>query len=754
MCADAHLRLTGYLALQRKRAAPVFVTGWKPRESLSAPVAETFPMAPAVQKITLSSSRDIPFNKLVLSQSNVRRVKAGVSIEELAEDIARRTLLQGLNVRPLLDADGVETGMFEVPAGGRRYRALQLLVKQKRLGKTAPVPCVVRDPGVNISAEEDSLAENVHRAPLHPLDQFRAFQALRQKGQSEEEIAAAFFVGVNVVKQRLRLATVSEKLLDIYAEDGLALEQLMAFTVTNDHARQEQVWESLQRSYGQEPYQIRRMLTERTVRASDKRVLFVGLDAYERAGAIVIRDRFQQDDGGWVEHVGLLDTLVAEKLKAEAEKIAAEGWKWIEVNVDFPFGHTHHLRELEGTPTDLTAEERAAVEALKTEYAKLEAEYENADELPGHVDARLGEIETALAAFEDRPVSYDPAEIARAGVFVSIDSDGGLSVDRGYVRPEDEAPASMNTDGETGSDGDASGGGEPSAPTIQRAVIAIGGQPEAEDDEEDAVKPLPDRLVSELTAYRTLALRDAVANNPHVAMTALLHKLCLDTFQHTAAGNCLEASVRQVFFSIQSADLKDSPPAKAVAERHEAWKADLPKREAALWDWLSVLDDTSRAALLAHCVSFGVNALYEKGDRYGGPGVSIHGVQRRLVQADRLARAVGLDMVEAGWRPTVDNYLGRVTKPRILEAVREAKGEQSAQLIDHLKKAEMAKEAERLLEGTGWLPEPLRTQRAEPADTTDGDTGKETEALPAFLTDDEESTSDEEADEPAVIAAE
>ena len=191
-------------------------------------------------------------------------------------------------------------------------------------------------------------------------------------------------------------------------------------------------------------------------------------------------------------------------------------------------------------------------------------------------------------------------------------------------------------------------------------------------------------------------------------MTALLHKLCLDTFQHAATGNCLEASVHQVFFSIQSADLKDSPPAKAVAERHETWKADLPKDEAQLWDWLAVLDDTSRAALLAHCVSFGVNALYEKGDRYGGPGVSVHGVQRRLVQADRLARAVGLDMVEAGWRPTVDNYLGRVTKPRILEAVREAKGEQSAQLIDHLKKAEMAKEAERLLDGTGWLPEPLR----------------------------------------------
>src|SRR5216684_3955660 len=163
------------------------------------------------QKITLSSSRDIPFNKLVLSQSNVRRIKAGVSIEDLAADIARRgCLLQGLNVRPVLDADGAETGMFEVPAGGRRFRALELLVKQKRLAKTAPVPCVVRDPSTQISADEDSLAENVQRVALHPLDQFRAFKALRDKGAGDEEIAARFFVAPAVVKQRLRLAAVSE----------------------------------------------------------------------------------------------------------------------------------------------------------------------------------------------------------------------------------------------------------------------------------------------------------------------------------------------------------------------------------------------------------------------------------------------------------------------------------------------------------------------------------------------------------------
>jgi ParB family transcriptional regulator, chromosome partitioning protein len=193
-------------------------------------------MTSAPQKITLSVSRDIPFNKLRLSERNVRRIKAGVSIEQLAEDIARRTLLQALVVRPVLDDGGQETGTYEVPAGGRRYRALELLVRQKRLAKTAPIPCVIRTEGL---PEEDSLAENVQRAPLHPLDQFRAFLALREKGQSEEEIAAAFFVSTAVVKQRLRLASVSPRLLDLYAEDAMTLDQLMAFTVSGDHERQE-----------------------------------------------------------------------------------------------------------------------------------------------------------------------------------------------------------------------------------------------------------------------------------------------------------------------------------------------------------------------------------------------------------------------------------------------------------------------------------------------------------------------------------
>ncbi len=311
-------------------------------------------MTKAVQKITLSPSRDIPFDKLVLSQSNVRRIKAGVSVEELAEDIARRGLLQSLSVRPVLADDGNETGKFEIPAGGRRFQALSLLVKQKRLAKTTPIPCIVRDAASDILAEDDSLAENMQRVALHPLDQFRAFVALLDKGQSDAEIAAAFFVTPQIVKQRLELASVAPALLEIYAEDGMTLEQLMAFTVNPDHARQVQVWDVIHSSWNKEPFQIRRMLTETSVRASDRRAVFVGVEAYEAAGGTMLHDLFQGDDGGWLEDSALLDRLVTEKLQAEAETVAVEGWKWIEVALDLSYGYSHGLRSLSGDPAPMT----------------------------------------------------------------------------------------------------------------------------------------------------------------------------------------------------------------------------------------------------------------------------------------------------------------------------------------------------------------------------------------------------------------
>jgi ParB family chromosome partitioning protein len=250
-----------------------------------------------------------------------------------------------------------------------------------------------------------------------------------------------------------------------------------------------------------------------------------------------------------------------------------------------------------------------------------------------------------------------------------------------------------------------------------------------ESDEDDVLRPLSDRLVTELTAHRTLALREVVGNDFDTAFLAVLHVLVLNTFYRYASDTCLEISAKSAGFSVQAPGLKDTASAKAIAERDAQWRKHLPEKPDDLWAALTAFDADSRQALFAHCAALSINAVHEPWNRN----------KARQAHADHLARAVALDMAAAGWAPTVDSYLGRVPKTRILEAVREAKGERSAQLIDHLKKGDMAVEAERLLAGSGWLPEPLRTpeissgSNAAPA-VVDAEGG----ALPAFLAADAE----------------
>jgi ParB family chromosome partitioning protein len=508
----------------------------------------------------------------------------------------------------------------------------------------------------------------------------------------------------------------------------MTLDQLTAFSVSSDHARQEQVWESLSRSYNKEAYYIRRLLTESAVRVDDRRAQFAGVAAYEAAGGVVMRDLFTEDRGGWLQDPALLDRLVDEKLKVEASGIAAEGWKWVSVAVDFKYGHINGLRRLVGEPIAMTAEEAASYEALKAEFDALNQQYESADELSDEADERLGELERAIAVFEERPIHYDAADIARAGVFVSLDQDGALAVERGFVRPEDEAPVII--DGGLDTEGEHLSAGSSDDGSVQRAVITIGGgaasspndaDPEAE--EEETVRPLSERLVTELTAHRTLALRDAVGNDFDTAFLAVLHVLVLNGFYRYSSDTCLEISMKSAGFSAQAPGLKDTMSAKAIAERHGQWQKHLAEKPADLWPALLAFDGDSRQALFAHCASLSINAVHEPWNRN----------KERQAHADRLACAVALDMTAVGWAPRVENYLGRVPKARILEAVREAKGERSAQLIDHLKKGDMAVEAERLLADAGWLPEPLRTPDAVAADAPSVETEGGLEELPEFL---------------------
>ncbi len=468
----------------------------------------------AKAKLSLIQPTSIPLDKLILSQRNVRQLKAGVSMEALADSIARRSLLQSLSVRPVLDGKGKETGTYEVQAGGRRLRALQLLVKQKRLPKDAPVPCIVKTDGI---AEDDSLAENSDREALHPLDQFRAFAALKAKGQSEDDVAAAFGVTPAVVRQRLKLAAAAPKLLDAYAADALNLEQLMAFCVSGDHARQEQVLEAIERrEISPNAWNIRRLLTEACVEASDPRVRFVGLDAYVAAGGSIMRDLFEEDDGGWLQDPELLMRLAGDKLAAERTRLLAQGRKWAEAALEPSFDHKAGLARLQPIANALSDEEQERYSDLADEHDAL-IEGLSDDDMPKKVRARLDKIERALAELDTRPPQFAPEDIARAGVLLGVSEEGRLRVQYGFLRPEDAGA----DDGVGGQDRDEDGG-------------ALTSSPEDGDAPGDAAAALPDRLLQDLTLFRTVALRDALAGDFDTAFLAALHAMCLDQFYTTS----------------------------------------------------------------------------------------------------------------------------------------------------------------------------------------------------------------------------
>src|SRR3546814_538512 len=251
-----------------------------------------------------------------------------------------------------------------------------------------------------------------------------------------------------VVKQRVRLGAVSPKLLQVYREDGLTLDQLMAFAITEDHARQEQVFTNLH--HNREPWIIRRDMTASNVPADDRRAVFVGADAYVEAGGTIIRDLFSEDRGGFFEDAGLLDMLAIEKLREIAGEIEAEGWKWAEAHIDYP--HAHGMRRFYPEAVPLSDDDEARLEALSTEHDELAEGYSSYDEMPEDVAAKLEAVSDEIDAISAKLFAYDAKVIAHGGAFVVLHHDGTVRIERGFVRLEDEALADPRPEPEADAD--------------------------------------------------------------------------------------------------------------------------------------------------------------------------------------------------------------------------------------------------------------------------------------------------------------
>ena len=333
----------------------------------------------------------VPLNKLIKSPRNARKVPHGeAAIEALAASIQHKGMLQNLVVEPET-ADGAPTGRYFVTAGEGRRLAQLLRAKRKQITRAQAIRCW-RD--TDNDAAEISLDENVTRTPMHPADQFERFHELsRDKGWGAEEIGARFGVSPEIVKRRLRLGAVSPKLMEVYRQDGLTLDQLAAFAIMDDHARQEQVFENL--SHNKEPWIIRRDLTASNVPATDRRAMFIGADAYLEAGGNIIRDLFAEDQSGFFEDAGLLDTLAIERLREIAGEALAEGWKWAEAGIDFP--HDHGLRRYYPQAVALSEADEARLAEAAAEYDALIRGYDSYEDMPEEVARKAEALAKARA---------------------------------------------------------------------------------------------------------------------------------------------------------------------------------------------------------------------------------------------------------------------------------------------------------------------------------------------------------------------
>jgi ParB family chromosome partitioning protein len=646
--------------------------------------------AKSVENVENGTEIFIPLNKLKKSPKNARKTPhSEATIEAYAASIAAKGILQNLVVEPELDAEGAATGFYFVTIGEGRRLAQLLRVKRKEIKKTEPIRCIVdtaNDP------HEISLDENVTRENLHPADQFEAFRKLAdERGFGAEDIAARFGVTPHVVRQRLRLGSVSPKLMQVYRDGGLTLEQLMAFAITEDHARQEAVYERL--SYDRDASTIRRLLTETHVAATDRRAVFVGVEAYTEAGGAILRDLFTEDRSGYFEDVALLD-LVTAKLRREADALReAEGWKWTEVHLEFP--HAHGMRRTYPHPVELSVEDQAALEAARSELDQLSEWNQTADELPDHVDARFCELEADIERLEAKRHAYDPDDIARGGAFVILNHDGMVRIERGFIRPGDEKPRPEAEQAGEASVAGETEGGDSQGPQDEN------GDGESATGEDDDDRPLSDSLVRDLTAHRTLGLRLNLSEQPEVALVAATHALSAQIFYVGADAHGVGIQPIKTDLTAHADGIEDTAAGKAWADRHANWARQMPRDVTSLWTFVTELDHDSRMALFAHCVALTVNVVKLPWERRS----------RSIATADKLAEAVSLDMT-GYWRLTVQTYLGRITKARILEAVREAVSDEAADRMAHMKKQGMAEAAEQLLAATGWLPALMRTPRA------------------------------------------
>ena len=682
--------------------------------------------------------RMIPLDQLEPSPLNVRKVAASASDDaELLVSIRETGIKQNLVVHALSET------RFAVDAGGRRLKALKQLAEDSVIPADHPVPCLVDD---KRNAILTSATENLQRAAMHPADQFEAFEAMI----AEDEIALKFGVSVDLVRRRLKLARVAPEIIEQFRAGDLTLECVMAFTLTDDHDRQLAVWNAVKGGYHIHPQSIKRHLTETAHSANSAIGRFVGIEAYEAAGGVLLRDLFDDRASAHMENPELLERLAIEKLQAAAKTFEGT-WKWVEVHLSVDYGAFRSFgrvypQDIDPDPDLLTEEERLIAREEELAAKNDGEDWTDAETEEYYaIEPRLREIE----ALQRERQPYADEDRAIAGVVLTIGHDGALRVEKGLVRPED-IPAAVVPSENSADAGDAPSPVRPNVTPPTSSTPVPTSDPAATLRKANGISA---SLADDLRATRQHILRAHLAADFEVAFDAMLYALCEQALGRSYNNEALDISIRP--FQAQNREVlhSDTVAQKMLEALEQGLATDwitLEKPEN--FRAMSALPIAAKQALFAWATGLAVKPQLSSDNR---PSPIIEEIGARL----------DVD-VAACWRPTAQNYWGRVNKGHAVATARKLIGDDYAEDRNRERKGDIAAAMERafaetagetegfdaatVVRTTRWLPdgmvfagaaEAVADMAGEAPETEEGDVSAE------------DSLSDAESDEPSSLPA-
>ena len=602
---------------------------------------------------TTSIVRNIPLDRLVLSPANVRKSPASASEDaELKASIRAGGLKQNLIVCPVPG----EPERFAVTAGGRRLKSLQELAAEGAIAVDCEVPCLVEQ---SDAAIETSLMENTVRAAMHPVDEFTAMAALIDSGATIEAVAARFGVSERHVRQRLKLGKLAPALLDAFRAGSVSLEVITAFTLGADHPAQLAVWGQIREQHYVSPHQIRRLLTGSAVPLDSDLGLFVGIEAYEKAGGRITRDLFSGEDKGFLDDTALVNRLAIEKLEKKAEELRAD-WGWTKAVLDPDYGFLAQYRRIEPQPAEYPPEiaaELDRIEARLEELGELSDDEMN-DDLMMEA-ARLEERRDEIIEATEAEAVYSEADRQRAGVIVTIGDEGGFLIHQGLIERAAAADAAENGDGEPDGDNDDD---RPHSPhTLTAAMLDPRGRAMSPEQQIRKQCGFSQGHIDDLKAYRLQITRAHLAGDFAVAFDLALYALCTDLIDRGYRDCPLDLRATETPLRSTLNDLAGTQADRLLTAREAALDTawlELPPAQG--FAALSALPAEAKQRLFAWCVGLMLK-----------PQLAIEdGADPVIEEAGRRLAIPFADL----WRPDAANYWGRVKKAHALDVAKEVLG--------------------------------------------------------------------------------